>query len=64
MYGITNHCFMQLRSSVHVFIKKYIFQKTRLGKFALIENEHRTRQALRATRAMLREENPQANIAG
>ena len=33
-------------------------------RFALIENEHRTRQALRATRAMLREENPQANIAG
>jgi hypothetical protein len=30
----------------------------------LIENEHRTRQALRAIRAMLREENPQANIAG
>ena len=33
-------------------------------RFALIENEHRTRQALRAIRAMLREENPQANIAG
>ena len=33
-------------------------------RFALIENEHRTRQALRATRTMLREENPQANIAG
>ena len=33
-------------------------------RFALIENEHRTRQALRATRAMLREENTQANIAG
>ncbi len=33
-------------------------------RFALIENEHRTRQALRTIRAMLREENPQANIAG
>ena len=33
-------------------------------RFALIENEHRTRQALRAIRAMLREENPKANIAG
>ena len=33
-------------------------------RFALIENEHRTRQALRAIRAMLREENPQANTAG
>ena len=32
-------------------------------RFALIENEHRTRQALRAIRSMLREENPKANIA-
>ena len=30
-------------------------------RFALIENEHRTRQALRAIRSMLREENPKAN---
>ncbi len=33
-------------------------------RFALIENEHRTRQALRAIRAMLKDENPKANIAG
>ena len=32
-------------------------------RFALIENEHRTRQALRAIRSMLREENPKTNIA-
>jgi len=32
-------------------------------RFALIENEHRTRQALRAIRAMLKDENPKANIA-
>ena len=32
-------------------------------RFALIENEHRTRQALRAIRSMLREENPNTNIA-
>ena len=33
-------------------------------RFALIEHEHRTRQALRAIRAMLKDENPKANIAG
>jgi alanine-synthesizing transaminase len=33
-------------------------------RFALIENEHRTRQALRAIRSMLKEENPKTNIAG
>ena len=33
-------------------------------RFALIENEHRTRQALRAIRAMLKDENPKDNIAG
>ena len=32
-------------------------------RFALIENEHRTRQALRAIRAMLREEDPKS-VAG
>ncbi len=31
-------------------------------RFALIENEHRTRQALRAIRAMLREEGPQTKV--
>jgi alanine-synthesizing transaminase len=31
-------------------------------RFALIENEHRTRQALRAIRAMLREEDPLAGV--
>lgn len=31
-------------------------------RFALIENEHRTRQALRAIRSMLREEVPKANL--
>ena len=31
-------------------------------RFALIENEHRTRQALRAIRAMLREESPQTEV--
>jgi len=33
-------------------------------RFALIENEHRTRQALRAIRSMLKEENPNANVVG
>ena len=33
-------------------------------RFALIENEHRIRQALRAIRSMLKEENTKANIAG
>ena len=33
-------------------------------RFPLIENEHRTRQALRAIRSMLKEENPNANVAG
>ena len=31
-------------------------------RFALIENEHRSRQAIRAIRAMLREENPQSDV--
>jgi len=31
-------------------------------RFALIENEHRTRQALRAIRAMLREEDPKTSV--
>ena len=31
-------------------------------RFALIENEHRTRQAIRTIKAMLREEDPQANV--
>ena len=33
-------------------------------RFALIENAHRTRQALRAIRSMLKEENPNANVVG
>ena len=33
-------------------------------RFALIENEHRIRQALRAIRSMLKEENTKANIVG
>ena len=33
-------------------------------RFALIENEHRIRQALRAIRSMLKEENTKTNIAG
>ena len=33
-------------------------------RFALIENEHRTRQALRAIRSMLKEENPNTNVVG
>ena len=32
-------------------------------RFALIENEHRTRQAIRSIRAMLREENPQSVVS-
>jgi len=31
-------------------------------RFALIENEHRTRQAIRSIRAMLREEDPKINV--
>ena len=33
-------------------------------RFALIENEHRIRQALRAIRSMLKDENTKANIVG